>query len=417
MNTRGIQKLRQKFILIAMVSFFLAMAFIGTLINVANYFVTQREIDWTLAQIGESRGDIENDESSYRSPDASSVKDVFSPSYQRSAFYIVFYNADGTTDSLIASKGSMATEETVRENAADILSLGKEKGRYYQYYYRITKNDDGTSTLVMLDCGVALYSRLRLAYASLAIGVFGMLITLFPVIGLSKKAVAPEIENSRKQEQFLTNASHELKTPLAVIRSNTEMEEIVSGESEWTQSTIRQVDRMNSLIQNLVMISKSREMEGRTELAKINASEAVAQTARDFASRAETEGKTLLQDIVPDLELTADGSQLRQLTMILLDNAVKYCDANGNIAIRLEPAAKWGKKGIRLTVSNDYAAGKDVDYTRFFDRFYREDKSHNIDTGGYGIGLSIAEHICEQYKGSIRADWRDGKIFFICDLF
>ena len=213
------------------------------------------------------------------------------------------------------------------------------------------------------------------------------------------------------------NASHELKTPLAVIRSNTEMEEIVSGESEWTQSTIRQVDRMNSLIQNLVMISKSREMEGRTELAKINASEAVAQTARDFASRAETEGKTLLQDIVPDLELTADGSQLRQLTMILLDNAVKYCDANGNIAIRLEPAAKWGKKGIRLTVSNDYAAGKDVDYTRFFDRFYREDKSHNIDTGGYGIGLSIAEHICEQYKGSIRADWRDGKIFFICDLF
>ena len=244
-----------------------------------------------------------------------------------------------------------------------------------------------------------------------------MLITLIPVIGLSKRAVAPEIENSRRQEQFLTNASHELKTPLAVISSNTEMEEIVSGENEWTQSTIRQVDRMNSLIQNLVMISKSRELEGRTEPLKINASEAVAQTARDFVSHAETEGKTLKQDVAPDLELVADGSRLRQLTMILLDNAVKYCDQNGNIAIRLEPAAKWGKKGIRLTVSNDYAAGKDVDYTRFFDRFYREDKSHNIDSGGYGIGLSIAEHICEQYKGSIRADWRDGTISFICDLF
>ena len=417
MNARGIQKLRKKFILIAMVSVFLAMAFIGTLINVANYYVTQREIDWTLTRIDESHGSIENDESSYRSPDASSVKDVFSPSYQRSVFYILFYNADGTEDSLIASRGAAADEETVRENAADILAAGKEKGRYYQYYYQISQEENGATTLVMLDGGVVLYSRLRLAYASIAIGVFGMLITLFLVIGLSKKAVAPEIENSRRQEQFLTNASHELKTPLAVIRSNTEMEEIVSGESEWTQSTIRQVDRMNSLIQNLVMISKSREMEGKTELTKINASEAVSQTARDFASRAETEGKALEQNVAPNLELTADGSKLRQLTMILLDNAVKYCDEGGKILVRLESSSKWGKKGVRLTVSNDYAAGKDVDYTRFFDRFYREDKSHNIDTGGYGIGLSIAEHICEQHKGSIRADWRDGRISFFCELF
>ena len=202
-----------------------------------------------------------------------------------------------------------------------------------------------------------------------------------------------------------------------MIRSNTEMEEIVSGESEWTQSTIRQVDRMNSLIRNLVMISKSRELEGKGAMTKISASDAVAETARDFASRAETEGKTLEQDVAPGLELVADGSKLRQLTMILLDNAVKYCDEGGRIAVRLEPAAKWSKKGVRLTVSNDYAAGKEVDYTRFFDRFYREDQSHNIDTGGYGIGLSIAEHICEQYKCSIRADWRDGRISFICELY
>ena len=103
--------------------------------------------------------------------------------------------------------------------------------------------------------------------------------------------------------------------------------------------------------------------------------------------------------------------------MLLLDNAVKYCDENGTIEIRLEPFAKRSRKGVRMTVSNDYAAGKDVDYARFFDRFYREDKSHNIDTGGYGIGLSIAESICAQQNGSIRAAWRDGRISFICELF
>ena len=417
MNAGGIQRLRRKFIRIAMASFFLAMAFIGTLINAANYFVTQREIDWTLAQISESRGEIESMENDRPAPNASSVIEVFSPSYQKNQFFILDYDETGAEAFFFASKGSSIAEETVRANAKDVRELGAARGRYAQFYYRVDENEDGSSSLVMLDCGTVLYSRLRLAYASVGIGFIGMAVTLILVIMFSKKAVAPEIENSRKQEQFLTNASHELKTPLAVIRSNTEMEEIVSGESEWTQSTIRQVDRMNSLIQNLVMISKSREMESKTGFARVNASQAVAQTARDFASRAETEKKTLEQNVAPNLELTADDSKLRQLTMILLDNAVKYCDEGGKITVSLESASKWGKKGVRLTVSNDYAAGKDVDFTRFFDRFYREDQSHNIDTGGYGIGLSIAEHICEQFKGSIRAYWRDGRISFVCELF
>ena len=143
----------------------------------------------------------------------------------------------------------------------------------------------------------------------------------------------------------------------------------------------------------------------------------MTQTALDFVSRAESEGKTLTQQIAPDLELAADGSRIRQLTMLLLDNAVKYCDEGGTIDVRLEMLAKRSKKGVRLTVANDYAAGKDVDCALFFDRFYREDKSRNIDTGGYGIGLSIAENICAQQSGSIRAAWRDGLISFICELF
>ena len=97
---------------------------------------------------------------------------------------------------------------------------------------------------------------------------------------------------------------------------------------------------------------------------------------------------------------------------ILLDNAVKYCDENGSIFVGLE----GHKKGIRLTVSNSYADGKDIDCKRFFDRFYREDNSRNIDTGGYGIGLSIAESICGQYGGDIQAQWQNGRISFVCCL-
>ena len=417
MNAKEIKKLRKKFIGIAMLSFFLAMAFIGGLINVTNFIVTQAEINWTLDRIVENGGELENGAADRNMPRASSVVDIFSPAYQRSSFYLLRYDDADVETSFFASRGNPFSEDVITQTASEIKAQDKNRGRYQQYYYQITKDENGGTALVMLDCGTVLYSRLRLAYASVGIGVIGLLITLALVIGLSKKAVAPEIENSRKQEQFLTNASHELKTPLAVIRSNTEMQEIVGGESEWTQSTIRQVDRMNSLIQNLVMITKSRELESGYEMTKINVSEAVAETARDFVGRAETEGKRLRQKIAQGVELTADGSKIRQLTMLLLDNAVKYCDENGTVEVVLETAAKWNKKGVRLTVSNDYAAGENVDYTRFFDRFYREDKSHNIDTGGYGIGLSIAESICTQHKGSIRAQWHNGKISFICELF
>ena len=417
MNAKEIQKLRRKFILIATVSFFLVTVFIGSLINVTNYLVTQTEIDWTLERIRENHSAFESENEPHQQPDSLSVIEVFSPAYQRSGFYVLEYDKSGREVSYFTGRGGSESQESVRLIAQAIQQQNKAAGRYERYSFRSTKNSDGSTTLVLLDSGVVLYARLRLAYASVGVGLLGMLITVILVVALSKKAVKPEIENSQRQEQFLTNVSHELKTPLAVIRANTEMMEMTGGENEWTQSTVRQVDRMNSLIRNLVMIAKSREMESRTGTERVDISQAVAQTAQDFVSRAESEGKKLTQQITPGLELAADGSRIRQLTMLLLDNAVKYCDENGTVGLTLEPIAKRGKKGVRLTVANDYADGKNVDCARFFDRFYREDKSRNIDTGGYGIGLSIAESICAQQHGDIRAAWHDGRISFICDLF
>lgn len=410
MNAKEIQKLRRKFILIATVSFFLVTSFISTLINFAIFAVTQIQINAELERISENRHVFDSDDTPHNQPDGPSGMSDF-------PFCAFTYDASGKEIAYFARKGSPIDKDTAAEIAQAVRKLPTDHGYYASYAFRLTQNEDGTSSLVLLDIGGILYVRRILTFATIGVGLAGMLITVILVVALSKRAVKPEIENSRRQEQFLTDVSHELKTPLAVIRSNTEMQEMIAGETEWTQSTIRQVDRMNSLIQNLVMITKSREMESRTGTEPVDVSQAVAQTAQDFVSRAEGEGKTLTQQIEPGLELTADGSKIRQLAMLLLDNAVKYCDDNGTIEIRLEPFAKRSKKGVRLTVSNDYAAGKDVDYTRFFERFYREDKSRNIDTGGYGIGLSIAESICTQHRGSIRAAWRDGRISFICELF
>jgi signal transduction histidine kinase len=269
----------------------------------------------------------------------------------------------------------------------------------------------------MIDASTLINLNQSVTRSTLIICGVGLIITFLAVLALSGRIVQPEIENARRQKMFITNASHELKTPLAVIRANTELEELINGETEWTHSTLRQVDRLNGLIQNLVMIARAQEAEDPGTLTDVDASAAIIDTVRPYESLARQEGKTLSLDVVPDLHMTADESRLRQLAAILVDNAFKYCDEKGDVSVAFS-RTRIGRQ-MSLTVSNSYAAGKDVDYSRFFERFYREDTSHNTnreDRGGFGIGLSIAESICNQYKGTIRASWKDGIITFTCLL-
>lgn len=225
------------------------------------------------------------------------------------------------------------------------------------------------------------------------------------------------IENSRRQQSFITNASHELKTPLAVIRSNTELMEMLDGPSEWTASTLKQVDRLDSLIQNLVMIARSQEQENSREAAEIDVSALVKDTAEPFAAVAANDQKAFSMDLEPDVRIVANESSIQTLTGVLVDNAIKYCDENGSVTVRTS-SDKKGRTAV-IQVSNSYAEGRTVDYSRFFERFYREDESHHTESGekkGFGIGLSIAQNICSLYHGDIAAGWKDGQITFTCRL-
>jgi signal transduction histidine kinase len=169
---------------------------------------------------------------------------------------------------------------------------------------------------------------------------------------------------------------------------------------------------MTDLIGNLVTIAKAEESENSEELSEVNVTETAQKEADTFASLASKDGKTLEREIEENVTMTANKGQLSQLMSLLLDNAIKYCDDGGTVKISLSQKGK----GIKLNVSNSYAAGENQDYSRFFDRFYRDDKSHNIDKGGYGIGLSIADGIVKQYRGKIDVSWKDGVIDFSCHL-
>lgn len=417
MNEREIRKLRHKFISVAMLAFLLVTTFIGMLINFLNYYVAMREVNWSLEQILAEEGNIENikKRDDMDDDDMLSIYELFAPSYHSNNFYILKYDENGNCISSMSSRGDVEPDDDLLETAREIFESGDTRGRQGMYYYRIEKDDDGNNVLALIDSSAMLYTRMRLSYTTFAVGGLALIITFVLVVIMSRKMIEPEIEMSKRQTQFLTNVSHELKTPLTVIRMNAEMEQEINGDNEWMDSTIRQVDRMDALIKNLVMITKQREVEGSTTSTEVDVSTVVSDTASEFISLAEKEGLTFEKKIPDGVTLVSDESKIRQLSMILFDNAIKYCDKDGTIIAHIETLTI--KKGMRLTVSNSYMEGKNIDCSKFFDRFYREDESHNIDSGGFGIGLSIAESICEEHKGKIRAQWKDGMISFICDLY
>lgn len=415
MSAKEIIRLRRKFIVAAMVAFSLVMLFICTAINATTMIVNRASIMSTLNRISQiDTDDLENIISEFYNPKGNmpSVVDVFSSDSRQNHFFVFLYDENGNLEKTAFTTNNQNEINSVSSTAEVVMKESKNNGRYNVYYFKKTVRDSGETLLVMLDCTSEIATAILVLMSTVGVFIVALLITFGLVVFFSGRMIQPEIENSYRQKEFITNASHELKTPLAVIRANTECTEIMSGETEWTKSTLAQVDHMNGLIQNLVMIAKAQEKENKSELSEVNVSDIVDGSVTPYEPLASQSELTLTRNIEPDIVMAADESKIRQLTTILIDNAIKYCDAGGEVEVSLAAA----KRGATLTVSNTYAEGESVDYSHFFDRFYREDKSHNIDKGGYGIGLSIAESICTQMGGKISAAWKDGVISFVCNL-
>lgn len=396
-----------------MLAIFLAMLFLGGAIWFASYMVSRNSIRGGLDILVESdRGmtEIALDEYYTNEP---AMGEVFTSNVRENAdYWVIRYDTSGELESIYGHNSASDTAFLLR--ISDEIRKGPEGyGNRGRIWYKYIDTPEG-EVLAFIDATSEIVALRRLLLITLIVCVSGLAVTYILVTHFSDYIVASETENFEKQNDFITNASHELKTPLAVIRANTEMSQMINGEDEWSASTLKQIDHMSGLIANLVMISKAQELEDKTEMSEIDASSIVEECVKQFEPVATQEGVTLTKQIAPEVTITADASKIMQLTTLLVDNAIKYCDENGTIKVEL---SQLRKGSVRLVVSNSYKDGANVDYNKFFDRFYREDKSHNIDKGGYGIGLSIAENICRQYNGSIKAFWKNGEISFVCQLY
>ena len=408
MSAADIRKLRRKFIGIAMISLLLVMIFIGLAVNLTNYFFSRASIRKKLEGLA-SQTEVED----ARGGGTPTMGEIFSPEFDHNRYYVFTY---GETEAPQMRSNAMdaSDAEEVSTYAAEVYDGRSDFGKKGSYFYLKTIGAEGHTVIAFLNCASEISTNYRILILTLGISVFALGIMFLLVYRFSAKMIEPEIENNRRQKEFITNASHELKTPLAVIRANIELLELTQGENEWTRSSLAQIEHVDGLIKNLVMIAKSEERENdKEEKSEFDVSLAVEQTTDTYEALAKQTGKTLKKRIAPNVRFVANEAKIRQLTTILLDNAMKYCDEEGMIEVSLSQKEKGG---IVLCVSNDYAEGATVDYKRFFDRFYRKDAAHTIDKGGYGIGLSIAESICQEYHGTIEVDRKGGMIAFVCRL-
>ena len=263
----------------------------------------------------------------------------------------------------------------------------------------------GNSIMVFLDFERELEETFALASISFLVGVIFVILLSFPVYLLTRSALAPVRRSIEKQKQFITDAGHELKTPLAIISADADVLEMCEGENEWVSSIKSQTVRMNTLVRNLVSLSKLDEMANDAEHIEFNVSEAVLDTALNFEPMAKTRQLSFRLDVAPDLTLKGNEGEIRQLVSILCDNAIKYTNEQGEIKISLYKSGKT----LTLDAFNTCDGIEKEKLPHLFDRFYRADPARARETGGYGIGLSIAKAIVERHKGRMSASSADGK--------
>lgn len=247
-----------------------------------------------------------------------------------------------------------------------------------------------------------------MARSLLLVTVVLYLVVLAAVFALSAlisgRAVRPIVESFQRQKQFITNAGHELKTPLSIINANADVLRLTHGDSQWVDSIQHQTRRMSRLIQEMLRLARLEEHSA-AQFAPVDLSALTEELAADFSVLAQQGGKRFSCTIQPDLRLQGDEARLRELLSILLDNAVKYSTPEGRISLTLE---KHGRRPL-LRVSNAVEAPfSDQQLAHLFDRFYRCDDSRSTQTGGYGLGLAIAREIAQRHKGRLTASNETG---------
>lgn len=326
-------------------------------------------------------------------------------SFRVATFYSVAVGADGTVLHTDTGERGVYDSETLAQYAADILSGGKTRGRMSQLLYLVT-HKNGYTLVAFMDNTVMQHSMTTLFRYTLLFGSVALFGMLFLSMFLARRIVAPLETVYLKQRQFICDAGHELKTPVAVINANAELLHRQIGDDPWLLNIQYENERMGQLVGQLLELSRTENVK--SQHAPLELSRLVGGGVLPFESVAYENGLALCVDIAPDITLTGNARQLEQLVSILLDNAIRHGRGGQQVDVRLTRT----RTAAILSVIN---AGEPIppeQIAQLFERFYRIDEARTGKDGHYGLGLAIAKAIVEAHRGKIEVHCADGRIEF-----
>ncbi len=401
-----IRTLRRKFILIAMASLVGTMVILCAAIGIGNHYITTNRLDHAIALLRQNGGAFHPPGARF---DPSNFDFQITPETPfETRYFMVMLTAEKEIKSVsmdhIAALDRRAVVDTIRR----IIDTEAARGYVDHYRFGMFPDKNGGSTIIVLDCFLQLQSANNMLRITVVMFMICVLIVFVLLLFLSKRAVRPFADNLERQRQFITDASHELKTPLAILSSNIGLLEDAYGRDKWLESARSQITRLDKLIKNLVELARTEETVREDAVIRFSISEVAQANVDAFRPLAEADGKSLAAEITDGIFLKGVQDNFFRLFSILLDNAVKYCDPEG--VIRLSVSQRG--RNIYIAVSNPCAGVNAAQLPRYFDRFYRADSSRARSTGGYGIGLSTARAIVTRHKGRISNHYADGAIAF-----
>lgn len=401
-----IKKLQRRFVFTAMVSLLIVLLLVLASINAINIANLNAKADRIIDVLAENDGKFPD--ASHTPPDPSgkdgdkekriSVEAPFATRY-----FIAATDSSGLAVTVDTAHITAVTPDKAEEYAEKVLAAGADSGYIDTYRYRVVTSSDGTAMLIFIDAGSEIDTAKTFLLNSVTIAGISLLVLFLLVSLLSKKAVQPFVQNMEGQKRFITDAAHELRTPLAIISSDNDVIEMTGEKSEWTESIRTQVHRMDGLINDLILMSRLEETRDKPVSGDVEIGELVTDKLADRKVLLEQKNIHVKASVRQEAVCTGDGKNIARLIDTLLDNAVKYTNAGGEIGISL---TRDGKK-IHFSIENTCENMPEGDLGKLFDRFYRADDARVRKAGtvgGYGIGLSMADAIIRQHRGKIRAE-------------
>lgn len=339
-------------------------------------------------------------------------KNSYNPIFMENEVYVVIFNRTGNIDKIINYSSNDLTDSEIKElviNNVNKINSKKIESLYTSdYVFMETKEGN----LIMVNNTSTKSYLLKELFKSILVFITLETIQVIISLNITKRIVKPVNEAFIRQKQFIYDASHELKTPIAIISASAEMLEKNPKEKKWLDNIKTENNRMNKLVISLLDLSKSENIKENEVYTNVNLSKVIKNKALTFESLIYENSLELDIDVANDIMFNCNEDRIKELLSILMDNAIKHSLPNSQITVKLSKE----KNNIYLSVKNK---GKEIPVSereKIFERFYRLDKSRNRDDNRYGIGLSIAKNIVINHNGTISVNCKDGYTTFIVNF-